>query len=177
MKHSILALAVITLLSSAFVHAEDMSVYGLQCSGVEASELKACLKKEAGKIDEANLPNEIILSTEDVGKESLLKLVIGFTQNRTDDYAKKLKEMLPLIQSSVATALIIQYEDEPQLYYYVVDKDGKLEVIFDGLNSVDISEGFPAIYKNEPELFFLKSPNISDTFKEWLEFLKEDDKI
>lgn len=172
MKIALLALGILTF--SATSYAIDMTSYGRQCQGTETSELKDCLFQESGKIDEANLPNEIILTTKEAGRKSLEKLVLEFTKDRTDPYAQKLVALLPTIQSSVATALIIQYEDEPQLYYYVVDKNGKLEVVFDGLNSVDISSNFPEIFNNEPDTFSLKSPNVSDSFKEWLTLLKEE---
>ncbi len=152
----------------------NITSYGLQCSSLEAADIKNCLKKEAGKIDEANLPNEIIISSDNSGKTSLLKLINEITAKKNNDYTQKLLAMIPLIESSVATALIIQYEDEPQLYYYVVDRNGKLEVVFDGINSVDISETYEAIFKNEPDVFYLKSANVSKTFLEWLDFLKED---
>lgn len=150
-----------------------LTTYGLQCSGTESSDLKTCLKKESGKIDEANLPNEIILSTDVSGRESLLKLVSVFTAKNNSDFSMKLLKMIPIIESSVASALIIQYEDEPQLYYYVVSQDGKLEVIFDGINSVDIAEIYNTIFQNERDVFYLKSSNISKNFIEWLDFLKE----
>lgn len=151
----------------------NITNYGLQCSGIESADLKNCLKKEAGKIDEANLPNEIILSADSSGKESLLRLIKEFTNQKNSELSEKLKSLIPLVESSVATALIIQYEDEPQLYYYAVDKNGKLEVIFDGLNSVDIEMIFSSIFKNERDIFYLKSSNVSKTFIEWLNFLNE----
>lgn len=156
------------------VKANEALPYGLQCASTSSADLKTCLKKESGKIDEANLPNEVILSTEASGKEALLALVNAFLVDRqADQYALEISAKLPLIEESVATALIIQYEDEPQLYYYVIDKNGKLEVVFDGLNSVDISETFNEIFTNDPEVFSLKSPNVSDNFKEWMKHLKE----
>lgn len=151
----------------------ELTSYGLQCSGTDASEINSCLKKESGKIDEANLPNEIIIQSDDAGKESILKLIKTISEKKNNDYTLKLQALIPLIESSVATAVIIQYENDPQLYYYAVDKNGKLEVIFDGMNSVDISEIYNDIFKNEPEVFFLKSPNVSKTFTDWLAFLKE----
>ena len=170
MKLALLIFTFMLFTQSSFA---ELTSFGLQCQGIETSDLKNCLKKEAGKIDEANLPNEIIISSETAGKESLLKLVNEFTSKKNTDQSAKLQALIPLIESSIATALIIQYEDEPQLYYYVVDKNGKLEVIFDGINSVDISETFESIFKNEPEIFYLKSKNISKTFIEWLDFLNE----
>lgn len=151
----------------------NLTSFGLQCNGVDSTELKSCLKKEAEKIDEANLPNEIILTSLAEGKESLLKLVTEISSKRSDEYAQKLQKLIPLIESSVATALIIQYEDEPQLYYYVIDKNGKLEVIFDGINSVDLVDNFGPLFETDPALFYLKSSNVSKTFLEWLDFLKE----
>ena len=151
----------------------ELTPYGLQCSGLETQELKSCLKKESSKIDDANLPNEIILTTNDDGKKSLLKLVEVYITKKNTILAEKIKIMIPTIENAVATALIIQFEDEPQLYYYVIDKNGKLEVVFDGINSADIFETFAEIFKSEQDVFYLKSNNISKTFLEWLGFLKE----
>lgn len=146
--------------------------YGLQCSGTSSTDLKNCLNRESDKIDEANLPNEIIISTEDSGKESLLKMVELITKERTDNYAVNLAVKIPMIEKAIATALIIQYEDEPQLYYYIVDQNGRLEVIFDGLNSVDVSENMAEIFLNDPGVFSLKSDNVSAQFKKWMKYLK-----
>lgn len=154
------------------VRAQDAIPYGLQCASTSSADLKNCLKKESGKIDEANLPNEVILSTDSAGKESLIKMVAELTADRADPFALELAAKLPMIEEAIATALIIQYEDEPQLYYYIVDKNGKLEVIFDGLNSVDISQSFAGLFLSDPEIFSLKAP-VSDNFKEWMKHLKE----
>ncbi|MBC7714278.1 MAG: hypothetical protein H7177_13120 [Rhizobacter sp.] len=163
---------ILSILMTLNVHAE-ISAFGLQCSGTDTNELKSCLKKESGKIDEANHPNEIILQSDDAGKESLLKLIRIISEKKSNDYTVKLQALVPLIESSVATALIIQYEKEPQLYFYAVDKNGKLEVIFDGMNSVDISEIYGDILKSEPEVLSLKSPTVSKLFTDWLESLKD----
>ena len=170
MKISLLLFAFMLFSKNSFA---ELTSFGLQCSGTDANELKSCLKKESGKIDEANLPNEIIIQSDDTGKESLFKLIKTISEKRNNDFTQKLQSLIPLIESSVATAVIIQYENDPQLYFYAVDKNGKLEVIFDGMNSVDISEIYGDIFKNERDVFYLKSPNVSKTFTEWLDFLKE----
>ncbi len=169
----ILSFLLLTVLTLSLAQANEVNPYGLQCAGVSSTDLRNCLKKEASKIDEANLPNEVILSTHIDGKKALIDMVEELTRDRTDTYALELAAKLPMIRDSVATALIIQYEDEPQLYYYIVDKDGKLEVIFDGLNSVDISDTFSDIFRNAPDTFSLHSSAISDNFKEWMKHLKE----
>lgn len=171
------ALFLFLILGSINVHADVLLPLGLQCSGLESSDLKNCLKKESSKIDEANRPNEIILQSHSNGKESLIKLVNDFAGKRSDPYALELLSKIPLIESSVATALIVQYEDEPQLYYYIVDKDGKLEVIFDGINSVDLTTNFPETFRNETDLFYLKSNSISKEFLEWIDYLKAEENL
>ena len=166
-------LIILTTLFFSQLSLAELSSFGLQCSGIDANELKSCLKKESGKIDEANLPNEILIQSENDGKESLLKLIKAITDKKNNEFTHKLQAMVPLIESSVATAVIIQYENDPQLYFYAIDKNGKLEVIFDGMNSVDILEIYGDLLKNEPNIFYLKSPNVSKTYIEWLAFLKE----
>ena len=150
----------------------ELNTFGLQCQGIKTEDLKNCLKKESSKIDEAKLPNEIILSTDAEGKNSLLQMVELYSSKNLNTAGEKIRAMIPLIESSVATALIIQYEAEPQLYYYIIDKDGKLEVVFDGINSVDVTETFSPFLLNSPDYFYLKSPNISAQFLEWLVFIK-----
>jgi hypothetical protein len=168
-----------SLIFLSFFYIENISaevkIFGLQCSGTETAEIKSCLKKEANKIDEANLPNEIIISNNREGIESLLKLVTSIIEakNNNTAYKEKLIRLLPSIEASVATAIIIQYEVEPQLYYYIIDKNGKLEVIIDGMNSVDISETHKEIFNNDTDVFYLKSPNTSAIFLEWLISLKK----
>ena len=171
MIKSLILVSFLALFSSSLM-AEVPTTYGLQCSGVSSNDLRNCLNRESDKIDEANLPNEIIISLDSSGNESLVKMVEEYAANKNSPYALSLLAKLTMIKSAIASALIIQYEDEPQLYYYVVDQDGKLEVIFDGLNSVDISTNFPAIFLNEPEVFSLKAPNVSKEFKSWIKYLK-----
>lgn len=173
MKTALTFVSFLVLLhTSVMAETTSLDVRGLQCNGVSSTDLKNCLNRESDKIDEANLPNEVIISTEKEGKESLLKMVNDYTKERQTPYAQTLLAMIPEIQNAVAVALIIQYEDEPQLYYFYVDKNGKLEVVFDGLNSVDISETFVDIFNNDDAVFSLKSPNVSKEFKQWIKYLK-----
>lgn len=144
-----------------------------KCASTQLNDIKTCLKKESATIDDANLPNEILFSAEENAREAMIQLIEEFTAKRNDPYSLTIKNKLEEVKSAVAVALIIQYEDEPQLYYYYIDSTGTLHTIFDGLNSIDISENFPTIFKNNPSAFYLNNKNVSPTFIEWLDFLKE----
>ena len=63
MKTALTYVSFLALLMT-FAQARELSPvgYGLQCSGTSSTDLKNCLNRESDKIDEANLPNEIIIS-------------------------------------------------------------------------------------------------------------------
>lgn len=158
MKHLIIA-AILSLAATFAYASDDEPQLGQVCSIESKKSLWACLRNESEKIWEANLPNEIIYTISEAGRESLLTLLGSKTK------------LAQQIQEAKAFVLIVQYQDEPQLFYYTLTAQGELKPLYE-VNLIDM----PYIFKNlkDKSLIYMKAMKISDVLKEWLEQIEFD---
>lgn len=165
--------ALLTFAIFGLIQNVEASAKTRNCGSNSLAKINQCLELESKELGEANLPNEVIVEANKLGRDSLNKMILELTKGRSDKYALELKAKLSLVNNAIATALIIVYEDEPKLFYYTVDSKGQMTEIFDGLNSIDLSSNFPTLFKNDPSVFHLKSKNVSSSWLEWMGYLNE----
>jgi|GEM_PF-6328432 hypothetical protein len=159
MKQLILAAALTLTATFALASYDDEPQLGQRCSIESNQTFWNCLKNESEKIWEANLPNEIIYSAKQDARESLLALV-----GHKPALVQQVKE-------AAAFVLIVQYQDEARLFYYTVSAQGELKPVFE-YNIVDFQYDYKGVDKS---VLHLKVKHISDTFKEWLEEINNDE--
>lgn len=160
---TLLLLTMVSLIGSAALADISAPSKG-RCASLEKASLQICFEKVSANIQEANIPNEVVFSVGPKAKNTLLKLM-SFT---TGHYADTVT-----VQNAQAVALVVNYQDEPRLYYYAVMADGSFKLVLAGLNMIDLPYENLMFHNDPSELYFQES-STSSILKEWIKTIYEE---
>ena len=142
------------------------------CASLRQPTLQACFESESKKIQEANIPNEVVVSTKAEAKQTLVMLM-AMVENRNSAYAQEVAAIRDTVLNAKAFALIVNYQDEPRLYYYAVSPDGSFNLIFAGLNMIDLPYE-NLMFHPDPSRLYFQDASASSILKEWIKTIYEE---
>ena len=160
---TLLLVTMVSLIGSAALGSMSAPSKG-RCVSLQQTSLESCFAEVSANIQQANIPNEVVISARPVAKQTLLKLM-SFT---TSHYADK-----ATAEQAQAVALVVTYQDEPRLYYYAIMADGSFKLVLAGLNMIDLPYANLMFHPDPSELYFQES-STSSILKEWIKTIYEE---
>ena len=142
------------------------------CASLHTSALQACFESESKNIQEANIPNEVVVSAKPEAKQTLVMLM-SMVETRNAEYAQQVAALKSTVIDAKAFALVVNYQDEPRLYYYAVAADGSYKLIFDGLNMIDLPYE-NLMFHPDPSRLYFQDTSASSILKEWIKTIYEE---
>jgi len=167
---TLLFLTIASLIGSATI-ASAAALNG-HCASLQQSALQACFESESNKIQEANIPNEVVVSASPEAKQTLVMLM-SMVGSRNSEYAQQVAALKSTVLNAKAFALVVNYQDEPRLYYYAVAADGSFNLIFDGLNMIDLPYE-SLMFHPDPSRLYFQDTSASSILKEWIKTIYEE---
>jgi hypothetical protein len=167
---TLLFLTIASLIGSGAA-AQAASLNG-HCASLQPSALQTCFESESKKIQEANIPNEVVVSVKAAAKQTLMML-LAMVENRNAGYAQEVAALKSTVLNAKAFALVVNYQDEPRLYYYAVSAEGSFSLIFDGLNMIDLPYE-NLMFHPDPSRLYFQDASASSILKEWIKTIYEE---
>jgi hypothetical protein len=167
---TLLFLTIASLIGSAAA-ANAASLNG-HCASLQPSTLQACFESESKNIQQANIPNEVVVSVKAEAKQTLVMLM-SMVESRNAGYAQEVTALKNTVLNAKAFALVVNYQDEPRLYYYAVAADGSFTLIFDGLNMIDLPYE-NLMFHPDPSRLYFQDADASSILKEWIKTIYEE---
>ncbi|MNK97042.1 hypothetical protein D3C87_1173570 [compost metagenome] len=168
---TLLFLTIASLMGFGAAAANAASLTG-HCASLQSSALQACFESESKNIQEANIPNEVVVSVNPEAKQTLVMLMT-IVENRNNAYAQQVAALKSTVLEAKAFALIVNYQDEPRLYYYAVAADGSYSLVFDGLNMIDLPYE-NLMFHPDPSRLYFQDQSASSILKEWIKTIYEE---
>ena len=167
---TLLFLTIASLIGSgAAAHAASLNGH---CASLQSATLQSCFESESNKIQEANIPNEVVVSAKAEAKQTLVMLM-SIVESRNNAYAQEVAALKSTVLNAKAFALIVNYQDEPRLYYYAVAADGTYTLVFDGLNMIDLPYE-SLMFHPDPSRLYFQDTSASSILKEWIKTIYEE---
>jgi hypothetical protein len=167
---TLLLITIASLIGSA-AHASAASLNG-HCASLQQSTLQACFESESAKIQEANIPNEVVVSVKPDAKQTLVMLM-SIVEKRNNAYSEQVAALKSTVLNAAAVALVVNYENEPRLYYYAIAADGSYSLIFAGLNLIDLPYE-NLMFHPDPSRLYFQEQSASSILKEWIKSIYEE---
>lgn len=142
------------------------------CASLQSSTLQSCFESESKSIPQANIPNEVVVSAKPEAQQTLVMLM-SIVEKRNSAYAQEVAAVKSTVLNAKAFALIVNYQDEPRLYYYAVAADGSYNLIFDGLNMIDLPYE-NLMFHPDPSRLYFQDASASSILKEWIKTIYEE---